>query len=191
MTLSRRAFLAAGLAAVPGLAGVPRSVRAYGHPHDPWAAAGLSPDAPRALDLVHTHTGEHLALEYYAGGAYLPEALAEVDRFLRDFRTGDVHPIDPGTLDILGGLRFLTGGRAPYDIISGYRSASTNALLRARSDGVAANSLHLAGKAVDLRLPGVPLARLRDAALSLRRGGVGYYPVSRFVHVDTGRVRRW
>jgi uncharacterized protein YcbK (DUF882 family) len=190
MVHSRRAFLAAGLAALPGLAGIPRRLQAAAVA-GPATGPGVFGTGPRALDLVHTHTGERLAVEYFTGGAYVPDAMEEVDRFLRDFRTGDVHPIDPHTLDILAGLRSLTGGRAPYEIISGYRSAQTNALLRARSDGVAANSLHLVGKAIDLRLPGVPLARLRDAALALRRGGVGYYPASRFIHLDTGRVRRW
>lgn len=177
MNVSRRSFLAAGLAALPAMAGLPRALGAE--------------TAVRRLDLHHLHTGEHLDLEYFLGGAYQPEALVEVNRFLRDFRTGDEHVIDPGLLDLLHQLRAATGSTRPFEVISGYRSPRTNALLRARSDGVAASSLHMRGMAIDIQLPGVPLRRLRDGALSLRRGGVGYYPASDFVHVDTGRVRRW
>ena len=147
--------------------------------------------AARTLDFVHTHTGERLSVEYFGGGAYVPEALATVNHFLRDFRTGDVHPIDPGLLDLLHRLTDVTGSAKPYQVISGYRSPATNEMLRHRSEGVAAGSLHMQGQAIDIRLADIPLEQLRGAALAAHRGGVGYYPASNFVHVDTGRVRAW
>jgi uncharacterized protein YcbK (DUF882 family) len=180
---SRRGFLAAGLAALPAIAGLPKNLFA--------AAAGPS---VRALDLLHTHTGEKLSVEYFSSGTYLPDAMGEVERFLRDFRTGDIHAIDPHVLDILHGVRDLTGSTKPFQIISGYRSPRTNAMLRETGGGgVAQGSLHMQGKAVDIRLADVPLSKLRNAAVNLGKGGVGYYPgrSSNFVHVDTGRFRRW
>jgi uncharacterized protein YcbK (DUF882 family) len=174
--VSRRAFVAGLAGAVPGLA----------MPRDLWALP-----AARALNFVHTHTGERLSVEYFDGGGYLRDALTTVDHFLRDFRTGDVHPIDPGLLDLLHRLTHLTGSIRPFQVISGYRSPATNEMLRHRSEGVASGSLHMQGQAIDVRLADVPLAALRDAALATRRGGVGYYPASDFVHVDTGRVRTW
>jgi len=147
--------------------------------------------APRTLNFLHTHTSERLAVEYFSGGQYLPDALTEVNRFLRDFRTGDVHAIEPGLLDLLHQLAGTTGASRPFQVISGYRSPATNAMLRAHSEGVASGSLHMQGQAIDIRLADVPLAKLHAGALSLKRGGVGYYPASNFVHVDTGRVRRW
>jgi uncharacterized protein YcbK (DUF882 family) len=179
--LSRRAFVAVLAGAVPALA-APRRLLAR------------SPGT-RALDFVHTHTGERLSVEYFGGGAYQPDALTTVNHFLRDFRTGDVHPIDPGLLDLLHSLTDLAGSSRPFQVISGYRSPATNEMLRHRSgnqsEGVAAGSLHMQGQAIDIRLADVPLARLRSAALAVHRGGVGYYPASDFVHVDTGRVRTW
>lgn len=145
----------------------------------------------RTLRFAHTHTGEKLAITYTAGDRYVPSALTEINRFLRDFRTGDVHPIDPQLLDQLHMLAVLTASPAPFEVISGYRSPATNSGLRARSGGVATHSLHLDGRAIDIRLPDVALADLHQAAVSLRAGGVGFYPGSNFVHVDTGRVRRW
>jgi uncharacterized protein YcbK (DUF882 family) len=176
--VSRRKFLAAGLAALPGIAGLPG-----------WLFADDT--ATRVLSFSHTHTGEQLGVEYFAAGSYLPGALDEINYFLRDFRTGDVHQIDPGLLDILYQLKRKTGGSSPFQVISGYRCAATNAMLRQWTTGVAGNSLHMEGRAIDIRLPGVPLRRLRNAALRLQLGGVGYYAASQFVHVDTGRVRRW
>ncbi|MCC7127069.1 MAG: YcbK family protein [Acidobacteria bacterium] len=145
----------------------------------------------RRLTFEHTHTGERLAVEYAHGDAYLPDALASVNRLLRDFRTGEVHDIDKGLLDLLHGLTALTETTRPFQVISGYRSPATNATLRQRSEGVASGSLHMRGMAIDIRLADVPLAKLRKAALAAGRGGVGYYPASDFVHVDTGRVRQW
>ena len=153
--------------------------------------AALASVRPRVLRFAHLHTAERLEVEYSDGSRYLPDALSAINQLLRDFRTGDVHPIDPKLLDLLHGLRTTTGSRRPFEIISGYRSPRTNASLRQHSDGVASGSLHMKGKAVDIRLSDVPLRDLRDAAVSLGRGGVGYYPASNFVHVDTGRVRRW
>ncbi len=146
---------------------------------------------PRALTFYHTHTGERLRVTYAANGRYLPSALDEIDHFLRDFRTGDVHRIDPQLLDILHELRRRAGGRGTYEIISAYRSPKTNEMLRSRSNGVATRSLHMQGKAIDVRLVDAPLERLRKEALSMQAGGVGFYPASAFIHVDTGRVRQW
>lgn len=149
--------------------------------------------APRSLRFEHTHTGESLALTYAMGDRYLAGALDEMRHFLRDFRNGETHAIDPGLLDQLHLLAAVTATRAPFQVISGYRSPATNALLQREGHGVASHSLHLQGQAIDIRLVDVELADLRDAAISLRAGGVGYYPSpgSDFVHVDTGRVRRW
>lgn len=143
------------------------------------------------LAFEHTHTGERVSLVYRLEGSYLPSSLRTLEHFLRDFRTGDQHPIDPQLLDILSSLSGITGSRAPFQVISAYRSPYTNAMLRERGRGVARSSLHLEGRAIDIRLADVPLADLRDAARSLQAGGVGYYPGPDFVHVDTGRVRVW
>jgi uncharacterized protein YcbK (DUF882 family) len=110
---------------------------------------------------------------------------------LRDHRTGQVHPIAPSLLDLVADLRDRTGVSGPVQVISGYRSPQTNAGLQKAGSGVATRSLHMDGKALDIRIPGLELTRLRDAALAMQRGGVGFYPESNFVHVDIGRVRRW
>ncbi len=146
---------------------------------------------PRALSFYHTHTGERLRVTYAEGRTHIPEALDKVNRFLRDFRTGEMHPIDPRLLDSLHQLQQATGGRGPYEIISAYRSPQTNEMLRSNSNGVAQRSLHMEGRAIDVRLRGVATHRLRKAALALHPGGVGYYESSDFIHVDTGRVRTW
>jgi uncharacterized protein YcbK (DUF882 family) len=147
--------------------------------------------AVRTLSFVHTHTGEQLSSVYFRDGAYLQAQLQRISHLLRDFRTGEVHPIEPATLDILADLRALSGRDAPYEVISGYRSPATNAALRSHSDGVAEHSLHMQGRAVDVRLEGFPTARLHELALGMQRGGVGFYPGSDFVHIDDGRVRSW
>jgi uncharacterized protein YcbK (DUF882 family) len=149
------------------------------------------PRDERLLSFVHTHTRERITVPYFADGGYLPEGLASLDTFLRDHRTGDEHPIDPALFDILNDLRLATGTRNPFQVISCYRSPRTNAMLRGKSRGVASGSLHLQGKAIDVRLADVGSASLRDAAVELARGGVGHYRGPDFVHVDTGRVRRW
>ena len=145
----------------------------------------------RLLSFLHTHTHEHLTVPYFADGAYLPEGLSTLNSFLKDFRTGDEHPIDPVLYDILNDLRLATGTKSPFQVNSAYRSPHTNAMLRECGRGVAKGSLHLQGRAIDVRLADVGSAVLRDAALELQRGGVGYYRGPDFVHVDTGRVRRW
>lgn len=147
----------------------------------------------KRLAFAHTHTGEQLSVVYKVGNNYVPDAMVQLAHLMRDFRSGDVHPIDPGLLDILWQTQANLKSSAPFEIISAYRSPKTNTMLRGRSShtGVAKNSMHLSGQAVDIRLPGVALADVRDAALELRRGGVGYYADSGFVHLDTGRVRRW
>lgn len=149
------------------------------------------PREERLLSLVHTHTRERLTVPYFADGSYLPEGLGRLDTFLRDHRTGDEHPIDPALYDILNDLRLATGTRSPFQVISAYRSPRTNSMLRENGRGVAKGSLHLQGRAIDVRLADLSSASLRDAAVELQRGGVGYYRGPDFVHVDTGRVRRW
>ena len=176
-TTSRRAFLASTAVAGLGL------IRA------PWLVAAT--DAARSLAFRHLHTGEQLSVEYFAGGRYLTDALHEVDHVLRDWRTNQVHPIDPELLDLLTDLHAASGSRLPFQVICGYRSPETNRMLASRSEKVSPRSLHLQGKAIDIRLGDISLTALRNTAIRLRRGGVGFYPESDFVHVDTGRFRTW
>jgi uncharacterized protein YcbK (DUF882 family) len=143
------------------------------------------------LSFRNLHTGEALAIEYWQNGAYAPDACAAIDQILRDHRTGEIHAIDARLLDLLHELSGQLETRAPFQVISGYRSPHTNAALADASSGVARGSLHMQGLAIDIAIEGVPTATLRDAALSLARGGVGFYPNPGFVHVDVGRVRRW
>ena len=157
----------------------------------PLGAAWAGAPRQRSLSFVHTHTGERLSTVYFADGEYRAAELAQIDRLLRDFRTGDLHPIDPGVLDILADLRVLADRDEPYEVISGYRSPQTNAALRRCSNGVAEHSLHVQGRAIDVRLPGVATGKLRDLALGMSRGGVGFYAKSDFVHLDNGRIRCW
>jgi uncharacterized protein YcbK (DUF882 family) len=145
----------------------------------------------KCLSLYNTHTGEGLNAVYWVQGAYLPEALAAVDRVLRDHRTDEIKPIDPQLLDLLHAISEGLGCHHPFHIISGYRSPATNAYLRMVSRGVAEHSMHMDGKAVDLRLPGWAAFSVRSIAMDLRVGGVGYYPRSEFVHVDVGPIRYW
>ncbi|KJK24667.1 twin-arginine translocation pathway signal protein [Burkholderiaceae bacterium 16] len=160
-------------------------------PLAPLPALATLPDA-RSLAFDHTHTGERIAVVYAVGEQFVPESLAALNRFLRDHYSGEVGVIDPQLFALLYRLKQTLCCEAPFQVISGYRSPATNARLRkTRGGGVASHSLHMDGKAIDIRLPGVPLADLRDAALSLRGGGVGFYPQEQFVHADTGRVRDW
>ena len=145
----------------------------------------------KSLSFQSMRTGETVAVKYWSKGQYVPQALREVDHIMRDWRTREVFLIDTALLDVLFKLRVKLSTTAPYRIISGFRSLSTNETLAQRNDKVASRSLHMAGMAIDTSLPGVDTRRLRDAALSLRLGGVGYYQKSTFVHIDTGRVRRW
>jgi uncharacterized protein YcbK (DUF882 family) len=145
----------------------------------------------RMLAFYNTHTGERLKAIFWAGGDYVEESLHEINHILRDPRNNQVCAIDRGLIDLLYVLRSVMDSREPFHVISGYRSPETNAFLRSRSSGVAENSLHLVGKAIDIRVPGRKLSDLRSAALSLKGGGVGYYPRSDFVHLDIGRLRFW
>jgi uncharacterized protein YcbK (DUF882 family) len=181
MTLKRRELLRNGLAlAVGGGAALP-ALPAFAFPE-----AGV-----RRLGFNHLHTGETLDVAYWENGSYVPDALTAVNHVLRDWRTDTIHEIDPRLLDLLTALQGRVGARERFDVICGYRSPATNAMLHERSHEVATHSLHLVGQAIDIRLAGVELTSLRDAALGLAIGGVGYYPSSDFVHVDVGRVRRW
>ena len=147
----------------------------------------------RELSFFHTHTGKRLEVVYWQDGEYDPAALEKINRFLSDFRTGDIVEIDPQLLDVIYDVRASLESDGTYQVISAYRSPKTNEMLRggSASSGVAKKSQHLLGKAIDVRLEGVPTAELRDAAIKLQRGGVGFYEDSDFVHMDTGRVRRW
>jgi len=145
----------------------------------------------RSLAVYNIHTGESLNTTYWEGGEYIPGALHEVNYLFRDFRANETKDIDPRLLDVLYDLRLLTESAKPINLVSGYRSYATNAMLAAQSEGVARHSMHIEGKASDIHIPGVELSDLHRAALTLAAGGVGYYPQSNFVHVDTGRVRRW
>ncbi|WP_343035038.1 DUF882 domain-containing protein [Aromatoleum diolicum] len=149
------------------------------------------PDA-RQLAFDHLHTGESLAVTYAIGEQYVPTALNSLDHFLRDHYSGEIGRMDPLLFDLLHRVKLVLGCEQPFQVISGYRCPATNTSLRTTRDGgVAKRSLHMEGKAIDVRIAGLPLAELRDAALSLRAGGVGFYPQEQFVHLDTGRMRSW
>jgi uncharacterized protein YcbK (DUF882 family) len=155
------------------------------------AADSITAEASR-LSLYNTHTGELLAADLCgADGQYDAQCLSQLDHLLRDHRNDAVHEIDRGLFAQLLALPIVLGVPARYEVISGYRSVATNEALRAAGHGVAVNSMHLEGRAIDVRLLGVDCARLRDVALAAARGGVGYYASSDFVHLDTGRVRTW
>ncbi|MGI9233949.1 MAG: DUF882 domain-containing protein [Woeseiaceae bacterium] len=157
------------------------------------ASQGRLDDDERQLSFYHTHTGQRLEVVYARNGAYVPSALEEINRFLFDFRTGDTARMDPKLLDLIYDVRAALNSDGTYQIVSAYRSPKTNEMLRGRrkNTGVAKNSQHLLGKAIDVRLEGVKTVDLRDTALALRRGGVGFYEASDFVHMDTGRPRSW
>jgi uncharacterized protein YcbK (DUF882 family) len=186
--MNRRNFLqaaggAAFNAALVGGLGANMLVPAYATtPAASWA---------RQLAFVNTHTGDTFSDAYWENGNYVPDAMAAINHVMRDHRSGEVHAIDPRLLDQLHGLKALVSASAPFQIISGYRSPATNAALHEQSNGVATRSLHMDGRAIDVRIGGVDLSRLRDAAIGMQAGGVGYYQASDFIHVDTGRVRRW
>jgi len=145
----------------------------------------------RTLSFYNTHTSERLTVIYKRNGKYVSQALEKINYILRDYRTGDIHPIDPKLLDYLYDLQTEVGNHGDVHIISGYRSPATNKKLRQSSKGVAKGSLHMQGKALDFRLPGTGLSKLHDAARKMKRGGVGYYRKSDFIQIDTGRVRFW
>ena len=150
-----------------------------------------APAKPRRLKFYNLHTSEQLDIVYYEKGRYIPQALAEINHILRDYRQNVVKPIAPGLLDLVVAIRRKLHTDAEVAIISGYRTPQTNAMLAARSDGVAHHSLHMDGLALDWRVPGRTLEELHRVALAMRGGGVGYYPSSDFVHTDVGRVRYW
>ena len=148
-------------------------------------------EGPRRAVLHNLHTGDKFNEVYFANGRYVPDALAEATRVMRDWRTGETHYIDPKLFDALAAINQRLETNRPFGIISGYRSNRTNAALHAKSKGVASNSQHTQGKAIDVRVEGLDLRNLHKAALDVSAGGVGFYPKSNFVHVDTARVRRW
>jgi uncharacterized protein YcbK (DUF882 family) len=179
--IARRALLRNGL----GVAGAATTLAIA-----PLARA-LAGVSARRVAFNNLHTGEKLDVAYWENGAYVPGALASVNHVLRDWRDNEVHVIEPKLLDLLAALSTELETDAAVGVICGYRSPATNAMLHAHSSEVASGSLHMVGQAIDIRLPGVPSAHIRDAAMKLAVGGVGYYPVSDFVHVDVGRVRHW
>jgi uncharacterized protein YcbK (DUF882 family) len=177
MLLGRRAFLVRSLSAT--------TVLASGH------RAAAATVAAHELSFFHIHTAEKLTITYREHGELVPGALDAINRYLRDFRTEQEHDIDVALLDALHALYATFDGRGNFEVISAYRSPRTNAALRQATSGVAENSLHLQGRAIDVRLTSAKTAALRDAAIALRPGGVGYYPESNFVHIDTGKFRTW
>jgi uncharacterized protein YcbK (DUF882 family) len=157
----------------------------------PNAFAGILAQPERKLSLLNLHTGEKINTTYWANGQYQLSELKAINHILRDHRTGDVNNIDHNLIDLLTVLHQKMNGQHPFHVISGYRSPKSNAILSASSTGVAKKSLHMQGKAIDIRLPGRQLSALRTTACKLHSGGVGYYPKSDFIHVDTGHVRQW
>ena len=156
------------------------------------SGASSTASVEHSLQLYNTHTNEKIDVVYRRGDQYIQGALSKLDYFLRDHNTNEVRHFDPRLYDILSDLTASVGRPGgEIDIVCGYRTTSTNAALRAHTNGVAKNSLHIQAEAIDLRMPGVNTLKLRKAALALARGGVGYYPHSDFIHVDTGRVRQW
>ncbi len=156
-----------------------------------WAKQHQKIEPERCLEFYHLHTGERVRSTYWSEGEYISDELSNINHLLRDHRTDDQIDIDRSLLDLLYDIRSTTGCNAPLHVISGYRSPATNAKLRNSSSGVAKKSLHMQGKAIDIRLPGISLDQLHKQALSLRAGGVGYYRRSDFIHLDVGRVRNW
>jgi uncharacterized protein YcbK (DUF882 family) len=183
----RRAFLKNSLVLASATAALPTLSRAAN-------VAGLAGDAlpnERSLRLYNIHTGESLKTTFWADGKFVPESLQDVNKLLRDYRNNKIDTMDPTLLLLLDHVNAKFGSEKVIHVISGYRSPETNAMLHEKTDGVAKHSLHMEGKAMDIRIPGHDLADLHKVAMSLRAGGVGYYPASNFVHMDTGRVRYW
>lgn len=177
---SRRRFLGFAMAGCASLA-VAKPALAISYPSM----------AARKLRLYNVHTAESLTAVYWRDGTYIPEGLARISYHLRDFRTGGVKPIDPMLLNTLHQLTNSIEYTGVINVISGYRTPATNAMLAARSEKVAQNSFHMRGQAIDIRMPGIATTGVRDTALALSRGGVGYYPESDFIHLDTGPIRAW
>jgi uncharacterized protein YcbK (DUF882 family) len=179
--LTRRKLLKVGLA---GFAGIAASF------------AGILPAAARetigyTISIKNAHTGEVFKGVYRVGGYYVPRAFRQINHIMRDHYNGDAHPIDPRLVDVLAKLQKRCDCSEPLTVLSGYRSPATNAMLRRSSGNVAQNSYHMKGQAADIRVPGSPASTVRQVALTLAAGGVGYYPRREFIHVDTGDVRHW
>ena len=186
-SVSRRKFLGFGALAAGSLAAssiiTPASAAIFGR--------GTRSDGARKITFRNSHTGEMFSGVYRVGDKYLPDAFERINVVLRDFRSNEMFPIDPRVLDIIYSVHELTQQDEPYEVLSGYRCPKTNSGLRKHGEGVAKNSLHMTGQAIDLRLPGFDTKQIRNLAVSLKAGGVGYYPKSNFVHMDTGDVRTW
>lgn len=179
--LNRRSFLQLGLSVT--LAGLV--------PVTSMASRQTGPPPARSLSFYNTHTREHLDICYFRDGRYQADALSKINTILRDHRTNEIQPIDLKLLDLLDTLSRRINRTEPFHVISGYRSPGSNAQLRKKSKGVARRSLHMTGRAIDLRVPGFSTEKLRKTAIAMKAGGVGYYPSPNFVHLDTGRVRFW
>lgn len=180
--VERRTFLKSGLtlsaAAVLSVGGV-------------TPALALPSGGEYRISLKNAHTNEMFSGTYRVGNKYLPEAFERLNYVLRDFRVNEIHPIDPRAIDIIAVVHRMTGSKEPYSVLSGYRSARTNAMLRENGSGVAKHSLHMSGRAIDVRMDNVSITRIRDLAKKLHAGGVGYYSRSGFVHMDSGEFRTW
>lgn len=187
-SVSRRKFLGFGALALGSLAAssvvTPASAAIFGRGTEEFEGA-------RRISFRNTHTGETFSGVYRVGDKYLPDAFDRINIVLRDFRSNELFPIDPRVMDIIYTVHQMTKQNDPYEVLSGYRCPKTNANLRSHSEGVAKNSLHMTGQAIDLRLPGFNTKQIRSLAISLKAGGVGYYPKSDFVHMDSGDVRTW
>lgn len=175
-TMNRRTFLTVSAQLAAGMV-IPSSLLAM-------------PPTPRPLRFYHAHTGEKLSIEY-SPETYTASVQRSIEHFLRDFRTNEVHAIDRGLLDVLATIQYHWGNNSFYEVLSGYRSPKTNEFLRRKTRGVAKKSYHLQGKAIDIRLAGVATKNLRDLAVKYNNGGVGFYPKSDFIHIDTGEKRTW
>ena len=182
---------------VPGRSSIMKWRSNVNHPQPHYQQARYTPPMrsysgeTRSLAMYNPHTGESINLVYCENGYYVPGALAEINHFFRDFRANLIKPIDPRLLDLLHAIHQSSDATKPFNLVSGYRSPQTNAMLAAQFEGVARHSMHIEGKAADINLPGRQLSILQRIALAMRFGGVGYYPQSGFVHVDTGRIRHW
>jgi uncharacterized protein YcbK (DUF882 family) len=202
---TRRMALRAGLglvaaAAIPGPAWAHAARVARGathgahaaHPtHTAYAAHALIKKPSRELSFLNLHTGERIRAEYVHNGQVVPSAVHAISVLMRDHYNNKIHPIDPQLLDIAHNLQSRVGSRGVFEVVCGYRSPETNAMMHEASAGVAAHSMHIQGKAMDIRLPGTRLGSLKKAAVALKMGGVGYYPEDDFVHIDSGAVRKW
>jgi uncharacterized protein YcbK (DUF882 family) len=190
MIVERRKVLIGGLSGLVSLAAMNPSARAAALAGARSGTRSTALDA-HTLSFYHLHTAETLSVTYRENGVLVPDAVAAITHLLRDFRTDEAHEIDVALLDTLSLLHEAAGRRGHFEIISGFRSPRTNAALRKVTDGVAEGSLHMSGRAIDVRSTGIATKDLRAAALELKRGGVGYYPSSNFVHLDTGAFRAW